>query len=62
MSQPEQQQEVPGVQAAMTPVPDCGEHSYRGSGKLAGKAFNAMSGDREARKSLERLKKLIESE
>ncbi|HZB49985.1 MAG TPA: SDR family oxidoreductase [Mycobacteriales bacterium] len=38
MSQPAQQQDVPGVQAAMDPVPDCGERSYRGSGKLTGKA------------------------
>ncbi|WP_280491763.1 SDR family oxidoreductase [Nocardia asiatica] len=38
MGFPEQQQEVPGVQAKMTPVPDCGEDSYRGSGKLTGKA------------------------
>ncbi|MGI5218135.1 SDR family oxidoreductase [Nocardia sp. CA-290969] len=38
MGFPEQQQEVPGVQARMTPVPDCGEQSYRGSGKLTGKA------------------------
>ena len=45
MSQPEQQQEVPGVQAAMTPVPDCGEHSYRGSGKLAGKEAIITGGD-----------------
>ncbi|MFF0902228.1 UNVERIFIED_CONTAM: SDR family oxidoreductase [Kocuria sp. CPCC 205316] len=45
MSQPEQQQEVPGVQAAMTPVPDCGEHSYRGSGKLEGKAAIVTGGD-----------------
>ncbi|WP_426119188.1 SDR family oxidoreductase [Kocuria sp. LHG3120] len=45
MSQPEQQQEVPGVQAAMTPVPDCGEHGYRGSGKLAGKAAIITGGD-----------------
>lgn len=29
-------------------------------GKLAGRAFNAMSGDREAKKSLERLKELLE--
>lgn len=35
---PAQQQEVPGVQSEMTPVPDCGETSYRGSGKLAGRA------------------------
>ena len=37
MSQPEQQQQPPGDQAAMEPVPDCGEESYRGSGKLSGK-------------------------
>ncbi|MEU1995666.1 SDR family oxidoreductase [Nocardia gamkensis] len=37
MGFPEQQQEVPGIQARMTPVPDCGEDSYRGSGKLTGK-------------------------
>ncbi|MGV9408663.1 SDR family oxidoreductase [Nocardia sp. NPDC003693] len=34
----EQQQKVPGTQRQMTPVPDCGEESYRGSGKLTGKA------------------------
>jgi NAD(P)-dependent dehydrogenase (short-subunit alcohol dehydrogenase family) len=38
MSQPAQQQDVPGVQTAMTPRPDCGENSYRGSGRLVGKA------------------------
>jgi len=37
MNQPAQQQEVPGVQSRMDPVPDCGETSYRGSGKLEGK-------------------------
>src|SRR4051812_47126336 len=37
MNQPAQQQEVPGTQAEMEPVPDCGEESYRGSGKLEGK-------------------------
>jgi hypothetical protein len=36
--QPAQQQEVPGVQSEMTPTPDCGEKSYRGSGKLTGRA------------------------
>jgi NAD(P)-dependent dehydrogenase (short-subunit alcohol dehydrogenase family) len=45
MSQPEQQQEVPGVQAEMTPEPDCGEHSYRGSGKLQGRAAIVTGGD-----------------
>ncbi|MFC4373533.1 SDR family oxidoreductase [Nocardia halotolerans] len=38
MGFPEQQQQVPGIQAQMTPVPDCGENSYRGSGKMTGKA------------------------
>jgi NAD(P)-dependent dehydrogenase (short-subunit alcohol dehydrogenase family) len=38
MGQPAQQQDVPGVQSKMTPVPDCGEETYRGMGKLAGKA------------------------
>jgi NAD(P)-dependent dehydrogenase (short-subunit alcohol dehydrogenase family) len=38
MNQPKQQQEVPGVQSKMTPVPDCGEETYRGMGKLKGKA------------------------
>jgi len=38
MNHPKQQQEVPGLQSEMTPVPDCGEQSYRGTGKLAGKA------------------------
>lgn len=37
MSQPEQQQEVPGIQSQMTPVPDCGEESYVGTGQLAGR-------------------------
>jgi NAD(P)-dependent dehydrogenase (short-subunit alcohol dehydrogenase family) len=38
MSQPAQQQEVPGTQSKMNPVPDCGEHSYVGHERLAGKA------------------------
>jgi NAD(P)-dependent dehydrogenase (short-subunit alcohol dehydrogenase family) len=36
--QPEQQQDVPGHTAEMMPQPDHGEHSYRGSGRLDGKA------------------------
>jgi NAD(P)-dependent dehydrogenase (short-subunit alcohol dehydrogenase family) len=36
--QPEQQQEAPGGTAQMDPAPDHGEHSYRGSGRLEGKA------------------------
>jgi NAD(P)-dependent dehydrogenase (short-subunit alcohol dehydrogenase family) len=38
MSQPEQQQEPPGTEREIHPVPDHGEKSYRGSGRLAGKA------------------------
>jgi len=41
----EQQQEVPGTQSAMNPVPDCGETSYRGSGRLAGKRAVITGGD-----------------
>jgi NAD(P)-dependent dehydrogenase (short-subunit alcohol dehydrogenase family) len=37
MNQPKQQQQPPGVQAAMTPRPDCGEESYRGHGRLTDK-------------------------
>ncbi|MFE5284016.1 glucose 1-dehydrogenase [Nocardia sp. NPDC056611] len=33
----EQTQSPPGSQSEMRPVPDCGEDSYRGSGKLTGK-------------------------
>lgn len=45
MGFPEQQQKVPGIQAQMSPVPDCGEHSYRGSGKLTGKAAIVTGAD-----------------
>jgi NAD(P)-dependent dehydrogenase (short-subunit alcohol dehydrogenase family) len=45
MSQPPQQQEVPGVQSKMTRVPDCGEESYRGSGKLTDKVAVITGGD-----------------
>lgn len=41
----EQQQPVPGVQAQMNPVPDCGENSYVGSGKLIGKSAVITGGD-----------------
>ena len=37
MGQPQQQQAVPGIQSEMTPVPDCGEESYVGTGQLTGK-------------------------
>jgi NAD(P)-dependent dehydrogenase (short-subunit alcohol dehydrogenase family) len=45
MGQPAQQQEPPGVQSKMTPVPDCGEDSYQGSGRLRGKAAVITGGD-----------------
>jgi NAD(P)-dependent dehydrogenase (short-subunit alcohol dehydrogenase family) len=45
MSQPAQQQEVPGVQSKMRPVPDCGEESYKGSGKLTDKIAVITGGD-----------------
>ncbi|WP_322904163.1 SDR family oxidoreductase [Paenibacillus campi] len=32
-----QQQQEPGLQTKMTPVPDCGEQSYRGTGRLEGR-------------------------
>ena len=36
--QPKQQQDMPGSTAKMTPTPDHGEESYKGSGRLAGRA------------------------
>jgi NAD(P)-dependent dehydrogenase (short-subunit alcohol dehydrogenase family) len=38
MNQPAQQQRPPGTEAAMRPKPDHGETSYRGCGRLTGKA------------------------
>ncbi|TKI04862.1 SDR family oxidoreductase [Martelella alba] len=34
---PKQSQPSPGLQSEMTPVPDCGENTYRGTGRLAGR-------------------------
>ena len=45
MSQPPQQQEPPGTQERMTPVPDCGEDSYKGTGQLTGKVAVITGGD-----------------
>jgi NAD(P)-dependent dehydrogenase (short-subunit alcohol dehydrogenase family) len=45
MNQPKQQQRPPGIQSEMDPVPDCGETSYRGAGKLSGKAAVITGGD-----------------
>lgn len=42
---PEQQQHVPGLESEMNPKPDYGESSYRGSGKLKGKAALITGGD-----------------
>lgn len=40
-----QQQAAPGVQSRMDPVPDCGENTYRGAGKLTGKRAIITGGD-----------------
>jgi NAD(P)-dependent dehydrogenase (short-subunit alcohol dehydrogenase family) len=45
MNQPAQQQDLPGKTAPMRPQPDHGERSYKGSGKLAGKAAIITGGD-----------------
>ena len=45
MGQPEQQQEPPGTERQMDPVPDHGEETYRGSGRLAGKTAVITGGD-----------------
>src|SRR5215216_6636291 len=42
---PEQQQEPVGLESEMQPRPDYGEESYRGSGKLQGKAAVITGGD-----------------
>ena len=44
-SQPPQQQTPPGTLGEMSPKPDHGEQSYRGSGKLTGKAAIITGGD-----------------
>jgi NAD(P)-dependent dehydrogenase (short-subunit alcohol dehydrogenase family) len=38
MNQPVQQQVPPGLEGRMNPPPDHGEHSYKGSAKMTGKA------------------------
>jgi len=42
---PKQQQPVPGSQRKMDPYPDCGEQSYKGSGRLDGKIALITGGD-----------------
>src|SRR3954468_24113264 len=43
--QPSQQQHEPGIEAQMDPKPDYGEDSYKGSGRLKGKAALITGGD-----------------
>ena len=45
MNQPAQQQEPPGEQSRMDPVPDCGEQTYVGAGRLTGKVAVITGGD-----------------
>ena len=45
MSQPEQQQDVPGVEKKLDPAAYHGEHSYRGSGRLESKVAILTGGD-----------------
>jgi NAD(P)-dependent dehydrogenase (short-subunit alcohol dehydrogenase family) len=42
---PDQPQQPPGSEAEMTPAPDYGDASYRGTGKLTGKAAIITGGD-----------------
>jgi NAD(P)-dependent dehydrogenase (short-subunit alcohol dehydrogenase family) len=44
-NQPSQQQTPPGDERKMSPAPDHGETSYRGSGRLAGKVALVTGGD-----------------
>lgn len=41
----EQDQQYPGVEAKMTPLPDFGEETYKGSGKLEGKVALVTGAD-----------------
>ncbi len=42
---PQQKQPAPGVQSKMDPVPDCGEKSYKGSGRLQDRKALVTGGD-----------------
>ena len=42
---PKQDQEGPALQNKMNPVPDCGENTYKGSGKLTGRNALITGGD-----------------
>lgn len=41
----EQTQQYPGLQGKMNPVPDCGESTYKGAGKLEGRKALITGGD-----------------
>lgn len=45
ISPPVQQQDEPGIQARMEPVPDLGEETYRGTGRLSGRKALITGGD-----------------
>jgi NAD(P)-dependent dehydrogenase (short-subunit alcohol dehydrogenase family) len=45
MAKPEQQEQTPGVETRMREKPDHGEESYRGCGRLEGKAAIITGGD-----------------
>jgi NAD(P)-dependent dehydrogenase (short-subunit alcohol dehydrogenase family) len=45
MAKPEQQERTPGVETKMSEKPDHGEESYRGCGRLQGKAAVITGGD-----------------
>src|SRR5437868_5823039 len=45
MSQPAQQQDVPGRQSDMDPTPDCGEETYVGHDRLTGRVAIITGGD-----------------
>jgi NAD(P)-dependent dehydrogenase (short-subunit alcohol dehydrogenase family) len=42
---PEQEQDMPGTEQAMDPKPDHGENTYKGTGKLEGRAAIITGGD-----------------
>src|SRR4051794_3895216 len=42
---PPQKQQPPGLESAMHPEPDFGEHSYHGSGRLEGRKALITGGD-----------------
>ena len=42
---PQQKQSYPGLQKDMQPVPDCGEQSYNGTGRLKGRKALVTGGD-----------------